>query len=390
MTTSKSQDFSIVLGGPLYQLYLKTKLAKPPLNLFKRRVIAITMFAWLPLLILSAFSGVAISGVSVPFIFDVDAHARFLISLSLLIVAEVIVHQRIAEIMMQFLKRDIITKEIKPKFDRYIAAALKLRNSITIELVLLVLVLSCGHFIWQEYRVLDRSTWYATIIDGNATLNLAGYWYEFISIPIFQFILLRWYFRIFIWYKLLWQISRLSINLNSLHPDRAGGLGFLTNTISAFAVLLIAHTVLLAGMITNRIWHDGATLLDFKVEVLSITGLLMALVLVPLVFFIFVMARDKRIGTYKYGIMASHFVNMFYNKWIDKASYEKSALGAADIQSLADLSNSFTATRDMNVIPFSFRNVLQLFLLVVLPLLPLVFTLIPIVDIVRGVVKIFI
>lgn len=390
MAINKFQDFSIVLGGPLYQLYLKTHLVKQPLHLFKRRIIAMTMFTWLPLLILATFSGVATSGVTVPFIFDIDAHARFLVSLALLIFAEVIVHQRITEIIMQFLKRDIITKEIEPKFERYISDALKLRDSITIELVLLALALSCGHLIWKEYVVLDRSTWYATIIDGNITLNLAGYWYVFISIPIFQFILLRWYFRIFIWYKLLWQISRLPINLNSLHPDRSGGLGFLTNTISAFAVLLIAHTVLLAGMITNRIWYDGATLLDFKVEILAITGLLMSIVLVPLVFFIFAMARDKRIGTYKYGVMASHFVNMFYDKWVDKDSYEKSALGAADIQSLADLSNSFTATRDMNVVPFSFKNVIQLFLLVVLPLLPLVFTLIPIVDIVRGIVKIFI
>jgi hypothetical protein len=34
-------------------------------------------------------------------------------------------------------------------------------------------------------------------------LTIAGYWYAFISIPIFQFILLRWYLRFFIWFQFL-------------------------------------------------------------------------------------------------------------------------------------------------------------------------------------------
>src|SRR5262245_8051715 len=32
-------DFSIVLGGPLYQLYIRTRLARPPLELLIRRVL---------------------------------------------------------------------------------------------------------------------------------------------------------------------------------------------------------------------------------------------------------------------------------------------------------------------------------------------------------------
>ena len=43
-------DFSLVLGGPLYQFYLRTGLVKPPLNLYKRRIVGISQFAWLPLL----------------------------------------------------------------------------------------------------------------------------------------------------------------------------------------------------------------------------------------------------------------------------------------------------------------------------------------------------
>lgn len=358
--------------------------------LIKHRIIAIVMLVWLPLLIISIIDSVALTGVKVPFLLDIDTHVRFVGSVTMLVLADVIVYERTSEIISQFIKRNIITPESKPKFDAYVKSAAKLRSSITIEIVLLILVVSCGYFVWKSYRFFNESTWYATISNGNVKLNLAGYWYIFISLPIFQFLLLRWYFRIFVWYKLLWQISRLPLSLNSLHPDRAGGLGFLTESISAFSLVLLAHTVFLAGIITHRIVHYKATLLDFKIEIITIAGFLVVLVLLPLVFFIFAMAQNKRIGTNKYGVMASHFVNMFYNKWLDNMPIKDLLLGSADVQSLADLSNSFIATRDMKIVPFSFTNVLQLIVLILLPLFPLAFTLMPTISIIRGIVKIFI
>ena len=50
-------DFSVVLGGPLYQLARRTRLSGDALELLVRRVIAISLFAWLPLLILSMLGG---------------------------------------------------------------------------------------------------------------------------------------------------------------------------------------------------------------------------------------------------------------------------------------------------------------------------------------------
>ena len=100
-------------------------------------------------------------------------------------------------------------------------------------------------------------------------LAAAGYWYEFVSLPIFRFILFRWYFRLFLWYQFLWRVRGLPLHLNLYHPDRAGGLGFLTGSIFAFAPILIAHTTFLAGVIGDRIWHAGATMLNFKMDILG-------------------------------------------------------------------------------------------------------------------------
>ena len=45
-------DFSVVLGGPLFQLARRAHLCGDALELLHRRIIVITLFAWLPLLIL--------------------------------------------------------------------------------------------------------------------------------------------------------------------------------------------------------------------------------------------------------------------------------------------------------------------------------------------------
>ena len=386
---TQPQDFSLVLGGPLYQLYLRTRLAKPPLNLCKRRIIAICGLAWLPLLLLTLMGGTAFSGVKVPFLFDIDSHTRFLGSLALLIAAELVVHALIRLVIAEFTERDIVALNDRPKFHEIIASALRLRNSVVIEVALIAIAFSLGHWIWVKYTALTVNTWYAMTVNAHTQLTLAGYWYEFVSLPVFQFILLRWYFRLFIWYRFLWQVSKLPLRLNSLHPDKAGGLGFLALSVFAFAPVLLAHTVLLSGVIANRILHTGASLPEFKLEIMGILAYLMLLVFTPLAFFILHLLRSKRFGLLDYGNMASRYVDNFRQKWVDtNTKTDEEILGTADIQSLADLANSFEVEQGMRMLPFSSRIFLQVLILTALPLFPLVFTVIPIESMITSMFKI--
>src|SRR6266705_2184368 len=91
--------------------------------------------------------------------------------------------------------------------------------------------------IWRHYMALATATWYATPTAEGSKLSLAGIWYGYLSLPLFQFLLLRWYFRLFIWTRFLWQVSRIELSLVPTHPDRVGGLGFLTRTVYAFTPL---------------------------------------------------------------------------------------------------------------------------------------------------------
>src|SRR5262249_5417462 len=145
-------DFSLVLGGPLFQLLRRSHLSGDALELARRRLITIPLLAWLPLLLLSALEGQALGGnVAIPFLLDVEAHVRFLVALPLLIVAELVVHQRIRCAVRQFLERNLIPVSALTRFEAAIASAGRLRNSVLAEVLLIAFVYVVGVLlIWRQ------------------------------------------------------------------------------------------------------------------------------------------------------------------------------------------------------------------------------------------------
>ena len=377
-------DFSLVLGGPLFQFFIRAHLDTDTFGLIKRRVLVISLLTWLPLLLLSLLFDGTGGPSKVAFFYDMDVHVRFLLALPLLLVAELVVHQRIKPIVRQFVERGIIPPQARQEFEAVIGSAMRLRNSIVIEVLLIVLVLSAGHYLWASQIVLEATTWYAALADGQHRFTPAGFWYAYISIPIFQFILVRWYFRIFIWARFLWQVSRLELHLLPIHPDRAGGLGFLGGSTAAFMPLLLAQGTLLAGQIANHIFYQGETLLNFKPEIVAVEVFLLLLVLGPLCVFAPKLAHVKRQGLLEYGALASLYVDGFDQKWLrGGAPPDEQLVGTGDIQSLNDLAGSFEIVKSMQPFPFGKTIILQTAIAGLAPLLPLALTMISLEEIVK-------
>jgi hypothetical protein len=383
--SKQADDFSLVLGGPLFQLFIRARLTTDTLNLVKRRVIFFSLFTWLPLLLLSVLAGEAVGGaIKVPFIYDVDVHVRFLAALPLLLVAELVVHRRMRQIVPQFVERGIVPQRSLPEFEALIDSAMRLRNSVVIEVLLIVLVLTATHYLWESQMALASATWYAAIVNGHRQYSPAGYWYAFVSIPVFQFLLARWFFRIFIWARFLCQVSRLDLHLVPTHPDRAAGLGFLGGSVAAFMPLLLSQGALLSGLIANHIFYEGKTLLDFKPEIVAAVFFLLLLVLGPLCVFAPRLAQVKRQGLLEYGSLASRYVDEFDQKWLrGGAPLDEPLVGSGDIQSLNDMGGSFEVVHTMRPFPFGKAVVLQTAIAVLVPVLPLALTMISLEDLVK-------
>ena len=386
----ESPDFSLVLGGPVYQLFRRAHVTGNALDLLHRRILAFWLVTWVPLLFLSALGGHALGdAIKIPFLRDVEVQVRFLVVLPILIAAELIVHLRLRPVVSRFVERRIVNSEDLPKFYAAIESATRLRNLVPLEVGLLILVWTVGIWVWRSQIALGTSSWYAILEGADLHLTAPGYWYAFVSIPIFQFILLRWYLRLVIWFRFLWQVSRLNLRLTSTHPDRAGGLAFLGKSSYAFGPVLFAQGAILSGLIASRILYEGESLLAFKMEAAGLVVFFVLFILGPLVMFTPQLDRAKRRGLGEYGLLASRYVQDFEEKWVHaKATQDDELLGSGDIQSLADLANSYSAVREMRVVPFGLEDITRLAAATAAPLLPLGLTIFSLEELIVRLVKI--
>jgi hypothetical protein len=315
---------------------------------------------------------------------DVEVNARFLVAVPLLISAELLVHRRMRFVVKQFLERNLIPESAMKRFDAAIASAFRLRNSVPAEVLLIVLVYVVGFLIWRARSHLDTMTWYAAPTVEGLKLSLTGIWFGWVSLPIFQFLLIRWVFRMFIWTRFLWQVSRIDLCLVPTHPDRVGGLGFLSNTVYAFIPLALVFGVIVSGSIANRIFHLGAALPDFMIEILIFVVILLCLVLLPLMVFAPQLAHAKRVGIREYGTLAERYVREFDTKWLrGGAPADEQLVGSGDIQSLADLANSYEVVKTMRIAPITREAILRLVAATLLPVAPLALTMMPLEELLK-------
>jgi hypothetical protein len=288
-------------------------------------------------------------------------------------------------VVKQFLDRNLISENDLPRFNAAIASAFRLRNSVIAEVLLIAFVYVVGVLIiWRQFTALSTTTWYAVASSEGSKLSLSGIWYGYVSVPVFQFMLMRWYFRIFIWMRFLWKVSRLGLSLVPTHPDHVGGLGFLSNTAYAFTPLAVAHGGLVAGYIANRIFYLGASLPQFKIEIAALVVFLLCIVFGPFLVFTPQLAEAKRKGNREYGTLAERYVREFDAKWLrGGVPAGEPLVGSGDIQSLADLSNSFEVVRTMGIAPVTKQGIFQLVAAALAPIVPLALTMMPLEELLK-------
>ena len=379
------RDFSLVLGGPLFQLLRRARLSDDGLMLVRRRMAIISLLAWLPLLVLSALEGQALGGSEgVAFLRDLEVHVRFLVAMPLLIAAEMVVHVRMRPMVKLFLDRGLIPQSAMARFEAAIASAFRLRNSVLAEVLMIALVYGVGVLIlWRQYLAIDAATWYATRSDGRTELSLAGMWYAYVSMPMLQFLLVRWYFRIFIWARFLWQVSRIELQLVPTHPDQFGGLGFLSNMAYAFAPLALALGAMLAGLLASRIFFLGAEFAAFKSEMAILVVFNLCVVICPLLVFSTQLAQAKRAGILEYGTQSARYLREGDAASPGGALADEPSAGGADDPSLASAAANYGAVQAMRIMPVTRETVMQLILATLAPILPLALTMMPLADMVK-------
>jgi hypothetical protein len=388
MYSATTTDFSVVEGGPTYRILLQLGLLNRETQTIYRTAIAFALVSWLPLAVLSAIQGLAIGKtVAIPFLYDIAAYTRFLIAVPLLVIAEVVIGAHLAEVASHFISSGLVTEEDYPSFNAAVKDCMKLRDSAVNEgIILLISYASAAILMW----VLSPgvSTWRSLPSGSGHAFTLAGWWYALVSIPIFQFLMYRWFFRLLIWSRFLWRMSRLNLRLMPTNPDKAGGLGFIGESQKHFALIAFAFGAVFAGIFGNDVIFGKTPVQTFKTPVIALALLALLTFEGPLLFFAPRLRRVRRKGLLEYGKLSIEYTTEFHEKWIGrKRPMNEPLVGNADIRSLADLGNSFEMIERMRIVPFDLRAIIWLVLCFLLPMLPLLLSVVPLSEIIETLLK---
>jgi hypothetical protein len=381
-------EFSLAKGGLFFKLLVRMRLMNPDLAPTYRRAIVLALFAWLPLLILSASQGLALGrSVRIPFLFDFPISVRLLLSLPLLILAENVIDLRTQMVVKHFIQSGLVRKNDHSAFESSIQQVLRMRNSFLAEGVIAGFVIFSAAFLRVEFSG-TSSTWQFLFSSSGATRTLAGWWHVIVSIPVVMFLMFRWVWRYLIWCWFLWRTSRLDLHLVPTHPDMAGGLGFLGLAQAKYAIIIFALSSLLSSQMGQEILFGGASLASYRITIFGFVALILVVFLGPLLVFSPKLFDTKRKGLLEYGALANEYTQSFERKWIRREAPEGEALiGSADIQSLADLGNSFEIVRKMRPVPFDLMTaILPMVAAAAIPFLPLLLTVFPLEEIVKNVI----
>lgn len=166
-------------------------------------------------------------------------------------------------------------------------------------------------------------------------------------------------------------------------------MGFVGEAQRFFGILLFAFSVGSAGVMANDILYDKIPLKHFAPAIAAYVVVALLIVVGPLVVFTGTLLRTKRVGLRQYGTLATSYTGLFHKKWIEHGNPENEPLlGTGDIQSLADLGNSYGFVEKMKPLPVDPRTLIHLVIASLLPMTPLLLTVMPLKDVLKLLLKV--
>lgn len=389
MSKRTTPTFSLVIGGPFWRLQRRLGLLGPDRLPRTSTALLLAAIAWLPAALLSLADGTVwnetLGGRS--FLLDFTAYARFIVAIVVLVFTERVAEVRGAALVRQFSDAELVAPDDRTAFTAAMRRADRRSSSALAEVIILGIAYGASvHGLFLQVSELDRS-WIGNLVDGHTQLSFAGWWMLLVSLPLFWFLVLRWFWRFAILTRLLWDFAALNLRLVATHPDRSGGLGFLGLYPPIFAALVFALSCVTASAALEVILFAGWSLRSLVAPFLVWVALVLIFFVGPLTVFAPALANLKRRALLAYSVFACEHNRAFERKWVQRAKAGPDALGTPDSSSLTDLTTAVQSIRAMRLIPAGSETFVPLLIATVLPWLAVLTTQIPLVELLTMIVK---
>ena len=359
------QAAELFTGGPLRKLRSKLRLlsTRPYIG---RRAVLFVLIAWLPLLMLTFAQGTP----GRPFLHDIGAFARYALAAPLLLAAEAVCLTVLGRIAQRFF--DLLpAPDERERYVQTIGSVRRLLGHPLAGLAVVVLAYALSGAAHHAVTLSHLPAWYRSSADA-AALSPAGWWHALVSLPMLLMLLLGWLWRLVVWTRFLFLVSRLDLALVAVHPDRAGGLGFVGYSTAAFAPVAAALGTIVAGAIANKVVYGGSSLANEKDALVCVALLSIALFTAPLLTLSAKLMQTMRRGAQQYNQLATAFGHQFEREWFrdEGAAQQQSMLDRGDFSAATDLYQVVDRVRTLLVVPVQLRGIVLLALATLLPFVP--------------------
>lgn len=382
---SESRVDSFLRGGLLYNLLFKGGLAHPGMPGVRTRSMGLICLTYIPLVILAATQGVALNQtLKVPFLFDISELVRFIFVGPLLIAAEAIIEPWLIQVVSHTRSR-LVPADRLPEFEATLCRTRRWRDSPIPEIALLIVAFVGPSLDTHLIPQLEIGTWH--LLPSESTPSNAALYYAYFAKPLVRFLWLRWLWHYLLWSAFLIRLSSMPLKVIATHPDREGGLAFITVGHSRLSLLAFGFGLQASSILATQILLEGKSLFSFKYEIIGILSIMLGIFLTPLLAFTGKLLEAKRKGLFDYGALADEYTEAFHTKWISGERGNEVLLGTGDIQSLADLGNSYEVVREMKSCLIGKNIITIIAVSTLLPFAPLILTVYPFDELLRNLLK---
>jgi hypothetical protein len=304
------------------------------------------------------------------------------------VLAEAICLPQLGRIVHQFLDAGLVPDGERARYDAILAStrALLVKPSVELGLLLVAYIgaLATGETLYPS----GVSTWVAPIRDGTRTISLAGWWLVLVSQPLYQLLIAMWLWRIALWARLLWKISRLDLRLVPSHPDLAGGLSFVATSLRGFAAVAFGLGAAVAAGAAEAVFVDGRPVKEFKIAVIALVVLVHVLFVGPLLAFFEPLRRARLRGIFAYGELAATVGQRFERRWLDRhGALDDDVLSVPDFSATTDLYQVVGNVGAMRLIPVTVWVLIPLVLVTLLPFVPILLAILPLKELLNLAAK---
>ncbi len=366
---------SLIIGGTFHGLLQRLGLlGADRLPAFKAGAV-LAAVAWLPPATLAILQDLlADNPAGLGFLSDLSALARFLVGIFALVAIERQADARVSLILDNFRQAQLLDERDLPALDAAMAKADRHTSSRFAEAVMLAAGLVITGLIFNYSVRIDPSAWEGRVVQGEVLFSWAGLAARWVSAPLFQFLFLRWLWRFVVWSYLLFRISRMPLQLSVTHPDRMGGLSFVSLYPPVFNGLVFAISAVIAAAFIRDLGVQTISLQTVQILVAAWVLFAVALMVGPLLVFMPCLAALKEGAIVRYGRLAGELHRAFERKWLDGKAGGGDLLTSADASAAADTNAVVGPIWGLRVIPIEASTIISVALAAGIPMLAVLAT----------------